>query len=541
MDGNPEKLGGYRIDAELGRGGMGVVYRATHVETGQTVAIKVLPAQLARESGFGERFAREITALQKLSHQNIVRLIEPGEDQGYQYYVMEFVDGSSLDKIIARERRLPWARAAEIGQQICLGLKHAHDHGVIHRDLKPANLLVTADGTVKLTDFGISRVFEGTALTATGGILGTPEYMSPEQGDGRPVTRRADLYSLGAVLYTMLVGRPPFAGRSVAGLINLHRYGQFDRPMAVVPEIPSWLDELVCQLLEKEPDKRPPDARVVGRRLEAVQKKVAMRSAQTIVEGQATLQEQPRRKRREGAGPSTLMQRLMRAQLKELDDPGWLGRQFQKTWVLAVALVIAVGTLIAFTLMTRAGGEKRAWNEIDNLRQSAEDQDLASVRERLNDYIRNYPEGAHAAEAKDLLPDAERDFRRREFLRSAAVKDLRPGPEPISDLERLYRKSLLQQWLEGDAAARTTLEEILSKADVREHDKFLLRLAEEDYMSLEIRRAEQLHAEGHTDQAIELLHGIIEKRSSSLRYRRWIRAAEHVLAKLQRADAAEKP
>jgi serine/threonine-protein kinase len=255
----PEKLGPYRLDAEVGRGGMGVVYRATHSETGQAVAIKVLPAELARDGGFADRFAREISSLQKLSHPNIVKLIEPGEDQGYQYYVMEFVQGRPLDKVIAADRRLPWQRAVELAIQICHGLKHAHDHGIIHRDLKPANLLITDDDTVKLTDFGIAKVFAGTAITATGGIIGTPEYMSPEQGDSRPITRRSDLYSLGVVLYAMLTGRAPFLGRSMAELLNLHRYGQFDRPMAIVPEIPSWLDELVCQLLEKDPEKRPPD------------------------------------------------------------------------------------------------------------------------------------------------------------------------------------------------------------------------------------------------------------------------------------------
>lgn len=531
---NLEKLGNYRIDSELGRGGMGVVYRATHVESGQEVAIKVLPAEMARDPGFAERFAREITTLQKLAHRNIVQLIEPGEDQGYQYYVMEYVEAKSLDKIVATERRLPWTRVVEIAIQICQGLKHAHDHGVIHRDLKPANLLITADNTVKLTDFGIAKVFAGTAITATGGIIGTPEYMSPEQGEGRPITRRTDLYSLGAVLYAMLTGRPPFVGRGIAGLINQHRYGQFDRPTAIVPEIPSWLDELVCQLLEKDPEKRPPDAHVVARRLEVIQKKVAMRSAQTVIEGQATIEsDSPKTHRRRGMGPATLMQRLMRAQLKELDEPGWLGGQFQKTWVLAVALILAVGSIILFTIRNRTSGERRRWNEIESTQRSGDEHSLASLAQQLTDYLTYYPDGPHVEQAKQMLPEVEDKRRLHDFLRSDVVRDLRPRIEPASDLEHLYRKALLQQWLESEDAARTTLQSMLEHENVPQSDQFLIPPAQQDLLSLELQRANRLRAAGKRSEAIELLKSIVEKYSSVDHLQRWTRIAQQVLTELQ--------
>jgi serine/threonine-protein kinase len=527
----PEKLGSYRIDSEIGRGGMGVVYRATHVASDRTVAIKVLPAELARDGGFADRFAREIAALQKLDHRNIVKLIEPGEDQGYQYYVMEFVQGRSLDKVITAERRLPWQRAVELAIQMCHGLKHAHDHGIIHRDLKPANLLITDDGTVKLTDFGIAKVFAGTAITVTGGIIGTPEYMSPEQGDGRPITKRSDLYSLGVVLYAMLTGRAPFLGRSMAELVNLHRFGQFDRPSAIVPEIPSWLDELVCQLLEKDPEKRPPDAHVVSRRLEVVQKKVAMRSAQTLVEGEPTVAADdfvPRRRR--GTGPATLMQRLMRAQLRELDQPGWLGSLFQKTWVLVALLLISVGALTIFAL---SSGEGRRWSAIQKLAEGGDERDLGLLLGRLQDYLRRYENGPHADEARAMLPDVERERRRREFVRSPLVGQMRPNPEPPSELERQYRKALLQLWLEtDDAAARATLETIATQADVDERDQFLLRLAEEDLLSLRLRHADQLRANGQIANSRAALDEIVEKYGGAVRYRRWVKLAQEALAAL---------
>jgi serine/threonine-protein kinase len=355
--------------------------------------------------------------------------------------------------------------------------------------------------------------------------------MSPEQGDGRPITRRSDLYSLGVVLYAMLTGRAPFLGRSMAELLNLHRYGQFDRPMAVVPEIPSWLDELVCQLLEKDPEKRPPDAHVVARRLEVVQKKVALRSAQTLVEGDATIQSEgltPRRRR--GIGPATLMQRLMRAQLRELDEPSWVGALFQKTWVLVVLLLLTVGALTLFAL---SSGEDRRWAAIERLAESGDDRDLGLLLGRLHDYLRRYANGPHAEQARNMLPDVERERRRREFVRSPLVGQMRPNPEPPSELERLYRKALLQLWLEtDDAAARATLETVVAQENVDERDQFLLRLAEEDLLSLKLRHADQLRANGQITQSRAVLDEIVEKYAEVERYQRWVRLAQQALAAL---------
>ncbi len=530
----PEKLGPYRIETELGRGGMGVVYRATHSETGQAVAIKVLPAELARDTGFADRFAREITALQKLSHPNIVTFIEPGEDQGYQFYVMEFVHGKGLEKIIAAERRIPWDRTVDLAIQICHGLKHAHDHGIIHRDLKPANLLITDDGTVKLTDFGIAKVFAGTAITATGGIIGTPEYMSPEQGDGSPITRRSDLYGLGIVMYTMLTGRPPFVGRSLAELVNQHRFARFDKPMMVVPEIPSWLDELVCQLLEKDPEKRPPDAHVVSRRLQVVQKKVALRSAPTIIEGEQTVKQEsdvPRRKR--GMGPATLMQRLMRAQLRELDEPGWFGHVFQRTWVLGLALVAAVATLTMFSMRS---GESRRWRTIQELNRSRDEQDLGMLHNRLIDYLRRHEQGPHAEEVRRMIPAVELERARRELARMEVIKQMRPTSDPVSDLERQYRKALLQLWMDGEPAARATLTQLLAQENVSDHDQFVLRLAQEDLLSLDLRRAGELRAADKVVETRELLQRIVDNFADDVRYDRWVRLARDSLASLPEPD-----
>ncbi|HTN04238.1 MAG TPA: serine/threonine-protein kinase, partial [Planctomycetaceae bacterium] len=256
----PERIGPYHLERLLGTGGMGSVYLGRHRDAGYLAAVKVLPAAMAREEGFVVRFQREVEALRQLKSPHIVQLYDDGADDGTYYYAMEYVDGETLTDLLKRERRLPWREVIAMTLQMCAALKAAHDAGIIHRDLKPSNLLISADRTIKLSDFGVAQVFAASRLTVTGGIIGTAEYMSPEQAQGKRASRRSDLYSLGAVMYVMLTGRPPFSGESAIEVLKKHQFGQFDRPRNFVPELPSWLDELVCQMLEKDPEKRPPDA-----------------------------------------------------------------------------------------------------------------------------------------------------------------------------------------------------------------------------------------------------------------------------------------
>lgn len=272
----PERIGPYHLERLLGTGGMGSVYLGRHSEAGYLAAVKVLPATMAREEGFVVRFQREIEALRQLKSPHIVQLYDDGADDGTYYYAMEYVDGETLTELLKQERRLPWREVIAMSLQMCAALKAAHDAGIIHRDLKPSNLLISADRTVKLSDFGVAQVFAASRLTVTGGIIGTAEYMSPEQAQGKRASRRSDLYSLGAVIYTMLTGRPPFSGETAIEVLKKHQFGQFDRPRNFVPELPSWLDELVCQLLEKDPEKRPSDAYVVSKRLQEIVAKVEL-------------------------------------------------------------------------------------------------------------------------------------------------------------------------------------------------------------------------------------------------------------------------
>ncbi|MGH9675799.1 MAG: serine/threonine-protein kinase, partial [Candidatus Acidiferrum sp.] len=215
FNGNPMiglRLGPWNIEGELGRGGMGTVYRARaevhSADQPDVAAIKVLAAELAVDPGFRERFQREIDILGQLDHPNIVRFFGSGLERSRFYFAMELVDGPCFDTLLLERGKLPWREVIDLALQVSLALRHAHDRGVIHRDIKPSNLLRAKEadqdrpfGIVKLTDFGIASLFASPHLTAAGGVVGTAEFISPEQSTGKPATKRSDLYSLGVVLY----------------------------------------------------------------------------------------------------------------------------------------------------------------------------------------------------------------------------------------------------------------------------------------------------------------------------------------------------
>ncbi len=267
-----EQLGPYRLGKKLGQGGMGAVYEGVESESGEEAAIKVLAPALASEEGFRARFEAEIESLKKLRHPNIVRLFGYGEQAGTLFYAMELVRGTSLEDELRAGRRFEWREVTQIAIKLCRALKHAHDHGVIHRDLKPANLLMSTGGEIKLSDFGIARLFGNMRMTSDGGVLGTAEYMAPEQADGRVVTDRCDQYSLGGVLYTLLAGRPPFRAKTMVEMLQLQRYAEPELVTRFAPQTPAELARIVHQLLEKDPQKRFANALILSRSLEAMER-----------------------------------------------------------------------------------------------------------------------------------------------------------------------------------------------------------------------------------------------------------------------------
>lgn len=274
-----QKLGPYRIERLLGQGGMGSVYAATNEKTGQPAAVKVLSNTLGAKAGFRARFESEINTMRMVKHPNIVQLLGYGEQDGHLFYAMELIDGRSLQDELKAGRHFTADEVIQYGIEMASALKLAHDSGVIHRDIKPANLMLTRDNHVKLTDFGIAKLFGGTHLTADGGVVGTVDYMPPEQAEGKPVSARSDLYSVGGVLYALLARRPPFTGRSLPQIIHALR---FDPPTPLgrlAPDIPPELETIIHQLLEKDPQQRIPTALILGNRLRALEHGLRVKSA----------------------------------------------------------------------------------------------------------------------------------------------------------------------------------------------------------------------------------------------------------------------
>jgi serine/threonine protein kinase len=271
-----KKFGPYEIDQELGSGSMGTVYRGRNLETGEKVAIKVIAPGLGANETALARFEREMEVLKQLRHPNIVRLIATGRYRKVvPFYVMEYIQGESLDRVLQRKTLFSWEEVVELGRQLCAALRHAHDKNIIHRDLKPSNLMVTTDGTVKLTDFGIAKDLDLTALTGANCTVGTAAYMSPEQCRGeRTLSHKSDLYSLGVVFYELLTGEKPFKRQTTMDMFMAHVNEPPPRPSKVAADIPVWLDNLVVQLLEKKPDQRPFDAVMVGHSLKEVAERV---------------------------------------------------------------------------------------------------------------------------------------------------------------------------------------------------------------------------------------------------------------------------
>ncbi len=250
-------IAGYRIDSRIGRGGMGVVYKAHHLSLGRQAALKLIAPDLAESSGFRERFAHEARIAAALAHPNIVTVYDAGEVDGTLYLAMRFVDGQDLAAILAAERRLLPYRAIDVCRQVAAALDAAHEVGLIHRDVKPANVLIEGRDAF-LSDFGLAKRLGGLAapITTAGDVVGTIHYAAPEQIEGRPVSGRTDVYSLGCVLYHCLTGRLPYPRDGDVAIIYAHLSEPPPRPSRTRPELPTGLDPVIAKALDKAPDRR---------------------------------------------------------------------------------------------------------------------------------------------------------------------------------------------------------------------------------------------------------------------------------------------
>jgi len=260
-------LGRYKIFDILGSGGMGAVYKGVDEVNHRQVAIKILPPEQASDPERVKRFLREAGAVARLDHPHIVRLYEAGEAEGFYFIVLEYLSGKTLKELLKRAP-LPQEQVLSFLCQICAALEHAHQKGIVHRDLKPANIMIDEGGKVKVMDFGLARITDLSALTKSGDLVGTVSYISPEQARGERVDARADLYSLGAILYEMLTGKVPFEGETPVSVIYRHLNEEPVPPRRLNPQVRPALESMTLRLLGKDPRQRFQSARELAQAVE---------------------------------------------------------------------------------------------------------------------------------------------------------------------------------------------------------------------------------------------------------------------------------
>jgi eukaryotic-like serine/threonine-protein kinase len=412
------KIGPFELGDRLGVGGMGIVYRAIYTKTGTPVAIKVLSPDLSDDTQLQARFEREIAILKKLQHPNIVKYYGGGKFGAQRFYAMELVHGGALEKLLKEKRQLPWEQVVEFGLQIVKALEHAHAAGVVHRDLKPANLLLTPEGTLKLTDFGIARDTQATALTAAGRTVGTYAYMAPEQIRGKPpVDRKTDLYALGCVLFEMLTGETPFSGSQQGEVLMAHLQEEPPRVTSLARNCPQWLEDLIFNLLEKNPEDRPYDALQVQVALEDGLKSTTQATVlQPTVDGGSGTKsaEKPKKKKKKKGSKADLATPF-----------------YERAWFLGLCLLVLIGGVI---WLMQPLGEAQLLARAEPLMASADESNWITARDSyLKPLLERFPEGAAAQKARDYLDKLEMS----QAERRASIK-AKSLDEADNEAQRLY-------------------------------------------------------------------------------------------------------
>jgi serine/threonine-protein kinase len=508
----PRKFGPFQIEHQLGVGGMGVVYRATYLKTGQTVALKVLTPALSEDEGVQKRFSREMEILKRLDHKNVVKYYGGGTVGTQHFYAMELLEGGTVEELLKKKGRLSWEQTIEVGKSIARALEHAHYYGIVHRDLKPANLFLTKEGRIKLGDFGIARDTERTALTAAGKTVGTYAYMAPEQITGDPpVSRKTDLYSLGCVLFELLTGRPPFQAENAAQMLMQHIELKPPRVSSLCADCPVWLEAIIQKLLEKEPDDRFFDALAVHNALQEVATKIAEGasiSKQTV------------------AGDVTVVDRRNDPELRKL-----LGRKkkkkrgqqafYERGWFLAICLALLIGG-VTWAVWPMSDARRFARGK-DLMQQAAQldvddDERLVLMQDARDKYfeplMERAPDGPHAGEVQEFLRKIEL-----ETLRRQAEIKIRFDRKPASAAERLYMDARRAEKKGERMRALGRYRRLIKLVEGREKDR--------PYAELAAQRRDVIYGKGSTANiSRELVDDALKRAQTQIEQGRNVEAEE---------------
>jgi hypothetical protein len=444
------RLGNWHLLEEVGRGPLGVVYKAAADDGSALAAVKVLTHPAAGEPAFQQRFPGEMLSLQKLDHPNVAKFYDCGVVSGTCYYAAEWCSGADAATILklrtksSDEPGLNWrTELIPAAVQLARALKHGHHRSILHRGLKPSNVMIGPDGSVKVTDFGVAKAFNLSPMALPADPWGTAGFVAPEYFTGRPFTRRSDLYALGGLLYALVTGRPPYGAGTIAELMHKHCYVLPDRPAQFVPKMPAELDDLICDLVAKDPGRRPASAAAVMAELDNIRGRVE-RKGETV-----PWPPDP---------GDTALHAALAEKTETADDAGPLRhRPLLSRAAVVVPLFLVVLAAILFFVFRPGPSAEDMYAKAADLMQSADPADWDKAwADYLEPLSRKYP---------DAYPADVQAFRDKITGHRELRKALDAGRkvEFHSEAERLYRRGL-GQVLAGDPAAATKTWEAVVKA-----------------------------------------------------------------------------